>query len=865
MRRFLILTFNEIRSILLNPPTYFAAAFVVLINAIAFTALTLMAEFPVASLAPAATVVLYSSLLLYPFVLRHTFATENANGTIETLLTAPVTRLEVVMAKYLAGMAFVALHLVHVVVYACLLARGGNLDWNAAAAAILALFAAGSVAVAIGLFASSMTATPAAAVAAAGGIIVLMTLAAELDPYSGTTEAILHEASLIPHGKRWIAGLVDTPGLVYFVSATVLFLFYAWLAVSAQEPVRAPNKAARRRLGAVYLLVSAACLLVVLQAAILNIGGYWEAGNALGHNLDRVPRKMLIPLFLAGAAIVWACFALRAARRAQRYPAAAAAEGGTKYATISDTTVMRARRLYFGEDVSRRRRAAVAAVAALAIAVSLNWLAHYPFHTFEGTGTLSFLSHLRERSVDMTRDKANSLAPATIRALDSLQGRLQVYSFLPEKLRVRGVPVAADLRSTLARYSDVNPLVSAIYADPGNESELAAELAGELDLNPADVARTVVVGYQGRHMAIPAELLVAVPGHRRDGHDSEYGDGYGHADGTGRAMFDGENRITQAALQLLDPRSPRIYFTYGHRENTLADIPAAEHSVSRFVRSLSSVNMRVRQHSIAASGDIPEDCDILAILGPSSPFSRADADRVARFLDEGGSLLYMAAPASNPDSNSASILGRGAAAPEGEPLLELLHRLGGAPRADTISDTVHNAGNPGDVAGRLSLDGRTGADVFFHRARSIRDNPLSTQTGGSDGDGGGWTVRRLVHSHETARAVDSEGVETAGPFTLLYRASRETEGGQARAVVSGSAGAVSNALVDGGANLAAALANVQWLAGREETTGVPPRPWMDRALHLSGPRTRAFLWIALIASPLAWAFAGISVWWCRRE
>ncbi|MCC8116324.1 MAG: ABC transporter, partial [Planctomycetes bacterium] len=68
-----------------------------------------------------------------------------------------------------------------------------------------------------------------------------------------------------------------------------------------------------------------------------------------------------------------------------------------------------------------------------------------------------------------------------------------------------------------------------------------------------------------------------------------------------------------------------------------------------------------------------------------------------------------------------------------------------------------------------------------------------------------------------------------------------------------------------GANEALALAMVQWLAGREETRDLPPRPWRDRRLPLTGAQLRGILWVAVVGMPLAWLLAGISAWWLRRD
>lgn len=833
MRRFLALLRKETGGILFNPPILFATAFFVLLDSFAFYLVAVRAEAPSASFDGIANFILYTSLLLYPFVARHSFSADNANGTLELLLSAPISQLTVVLAKYASCMAFVLLHLVHAAVYAVLLDYGGNLDWNAALAALLALFAMGSAAMSLSVFISALTTSPAASTAGASGILVFMALAADLDPYSGTVPDILHSVSFVPHAKRWISGVLDTQGMIYFVTVTMLFLFYAWLAVSSQEPERHNrNATVRRRQTVTYLLVCGGFLLLLLQAALLNIGGYWEAGTTLGHNLARVPRLWLLPLPVAAGAFLWSAFTFRAARRAQRNKEAAT---NPKYATIRESQVLRAPRFYFEENIRTRQRAVLAALAALVVVVNLNWLSHYPFHTFSDGGRLSFLSRLQSKRWDVTRERKNTLAPNTIRALDNLQGRLQVYSFLPENLRVNNVLVASDLRKLLAHYTDNNALVSSVYADMDQEPELVRELGRELDLTPDELANNVIATYQGRRMTIPARSLAIAPDQRR------------RSAGDNRWVFDGENRLTQAILHLTDPRTPKIFFTYGHLEHSLSPGAVPERSVSRFVRALSAVNIQTRQHFFSSASSIPDDCEVLAVISPRLPFKKDEVREIADFLERGGRLLVFAPTA-------GVKFGAG-----DDPLNDFLFALGGSFRDDLVADPVHNDhGREEAVLGRPVTGNMEVSQVVFPLSRSIRDNPRSLD--------GKWHTRRMIQTYPTAGATgEITGDTQDGPFTLMYRSTRETPEGEARAAVFSSGAFVSNREIGSGMNASLAIATAQWLAGGEETSGIEARMWVDRRLQLTGPQIRALVWISVFAMPLVWLLAGISVWWLRRE
>ena len=833
MRRFLALTRKEIGSILISPPILFATAFFVLLDSFAFYLNTVRQDVALAVFDDIALFMLFASILLFPLVSMHSFSADNATGTLETLLTAPISTFTAVLAKYTGAMVFVLIYLVHGLVYALLLSIGGNIDWRATMAAFLALFAFGSLAMSLGVFVSALTMSPVAAAAGSGGALLFITLAADLDPYSGGISYLFHSMSYLPHAKRWIAGQLDTRGLVYFVSATVLFLFYAWLAINSREPEkRNANATVRRRLTVTYLLVAAGFTLLLAQAAVLHINGFWESGMPLGPNLARIPRMWLLPLLFAAAAFVWSVFTYRAARRAQR---SANQTPVQRYATISETQVMKAPRYYYEENLRARRRVAVAAVAALIVIVNVNWLSHYPFRTFAGTGMLGFLSRLQERNWDVTQDGRNSLSPTTKRILDTLQGRVQIYSFLPGGLKVNDVPVADETRRLLERYSDYNALVSNSFADAVREPELAARLAGELEFKPENLENLLVLDYQGRRMALPASSLAAAPDWRRE------------MAGDSRWVYDGENRLTQAIMHLADPRVPTVVFTYGHLEMSLSATPFPERSVSGFVRALAGANMRVRQHSIAQAGPIPDDCEVLAVMAPRIPFRPEEVKEIRRYLDKGGRLLAFA-PAGGPEFTVAE-----------DPFNELLFELGGSFRDDVIEDRQHNDDNLAlAVQGKSRGGGESAARMVFPLARSIRDNPRSAEDG--------WSCERMVETYPSAVAADMPGGSMKeGPFTLLYRSARETDNREARAAVFAAGRMVSDADIGRGQNEDLAVAMTQWLAGREESRDIEPREWVDRRLKLTGAQLRAVLWLSLVALPLAWMMAGVTVWWMRRD
>ncbi|MDR1519159.1 MAG: Gldg family protein [Planctomycetota bacterium] len=813
MVKFLALARHEAASLFLNPALVLASGFFVLLDSFAFY-LSLIPAGASAEFAGLALFMLFTSMILFPLAAAPSFAAERADGTLETLFTAPVGPAAVVLAKYAGAMLFAAFHLAHGLVYAALLSYGGKLDWNSALLALLALLLFASLAVSLGLAVSILTDSPAAAAAGSGAALLLLAAVAELDPHSGGAAALAGRLGFISHVKRWADGELDGAGLVYFLSATALFLFFAWLAVTAREGGQKPAEPAeRRRPRLAWILAGLAFFLFALQAAILHIGGQLENGPFPGRELWLAPKIRLLPLPLALLSLAGAGFVLLPSWRTA---------GGS------------------GRD--GRGWTFAAAAAALAIAVNLGWLSTYPFRALAGGG-LSFLSRLGgDWRLDVSDDGRNTLSPALRRLFDHLQGRLGVYCLLSGSAESGGVRLAEEMRRLLERCQADNPLIRARWADPEQNPELAAALARELGLAPGgEDGGRLALDYQGRRLIVPAAALAVPPDWRA------------RAAGSEKWLFDGENQLLKAVAVLIDPRVPNVFFSYGRQEPGLAPAARPERSVSRLARALAAANMRVRQHPLAAGQPIPPECDILAVVSPGIPFQPGEAGEIRRYLERGGRLLLLA-PVADGKYRAA-----------GDALAELAFSLGGSYRDDLIEDRINNdngqaivpLGTTGKMKPAASAEERE-SGFAFPLARTLGDNPRSGENG--------WTSERLVRSFPTAEAAETAGGgRRAGPFTLVYRAWRETGGREARAVVIASGRMAADSDIGRGANEALLLGLVKWLAGRDDAPEAAPARWTDRRLRLSNPELRAVLWIGSAALPLIWLALGVLIWRWRRN
>ena len=166
-------------------------------------------------------------LLLFAAILTmRLLAEEKKLGTWELLLTAPVRDTEIVLGKYLGSLGVLLVMLALTLYYPLLLIWFGDPDIGPIVTSYLGLILLGSSALAIGLFASSVTSNQIVAAVVAGGILFALWfvgLAIGLVPE--TVGDLLAYVSLMGHFADFTRGIIDTRAIIYYLSITAMFLF----------------------------------------------------------------------------------------------------------------------------------------------------------------------------------------------------------------------------------------------------------------------------------------------------------------------------------------------------------------------------------------------------------------------------------------------------------------------------------------------------------------------------------------------------------------------------------------------------------------------------------------------------------------
>jgi ABC-2 type transport system permease protein len=175
-------------------------------------------------------------LFILPMVTMRTYAEEKRSGTIELLLTAPLTDFQIIAGKFLGAMGLYAAMLAITLPHMGLLFYLGNPEWVPIAITYLGLLLMGGCFISIGLFISSLTKNQIVAGAATFGVFLLLWVIDWIGQSLGPTgESVLKYMSMTEHLDDFVKGVIDTKHLVYYLSFIAFGLFLTVKSVDSER------------------------------------------------------------------------------------------------------------------------------------------------------------------------------------------------------------------------------------------------------------------------------------------------------------------------------------------------------------------------------------------------------------------------------------------------------------------------------------------------------------------------------------------------------------------------------------------------------------------------------------------------------
>lgn len=443
------------------------------------------------------------------------------------------------------------------------------------------------------------------------------------------------------------------------------------------------------------------------------------------------------------------------------------------------------------------------------------------------------------------------LSPLTQQVLGNLTNDVTVTVLFPRTSDLYG-----HIDGMLREYSETQPRVQVRLVDPEAEPVTAMQLRTSYKLSPEE-SNLVVFEANGQVIRISepefssydANINALLQGQQRE---------------VRRAGFKGEMLFTSALAGLATTNVASACFVIGHDEAR----PDSEDRLTgyyRFASLVASKSAVVTTLRLDGTNDVPTDCRLLVISGPSQPFLPVEVERLTRFLDGGGRVLLLL------DSGQPTLrLG----------LERLLFEWGVVTPPAYAADTNRSLGglsvlstNFGSHPITLPL-ARKEVRLFFQRPRVVgtlgqdqrpADAPKAVVLVATGPEG-------MTKSDLRAGTVAFKpGLDGVGEIPMA--AAVEQGGvtgvaagrGTARMVVVGDSMVFGNDAFSNPGNVDFAELTLAWLLDRTELLAIGPKPIREYRLYLTPAQYRSVRWMLLGVLPGSVLLLGFLVWFRRRH
>ncbi len=222
-----VITKRELSSYFLSPIAYIVVAGFAVVHGLFFV-LRIQPQIPRVDMVALFTFeVLIPLLVAAPLLTMRLLSEESSQGTMETLMTTPVTETEVVLGKFVGALVFTGVMYLPIPLELIFLRLLTPLDTGALLAGALGLFLLTAQFLAVGLFASSLTRVQIGSGIMSFAFLLVILLVGFLGQFSQSVwaRALSYISPIEHYYDGFLKGLVDTRDVAYFVITTAVFLF----------------------------------------------------------------------------------------------------------------------------------------------------------------------------------------------------------------------------------------------------------------------------------------------------------------------------------------------------------------------------------------------------------------------------------------------------------------------------------------------------------------------------------------------------------------------------------------------------------------------------------------------------------------
>jgi ABC-type uncharacterized transport system involved in gliding motility auxiliary subunit len=429
----------------------------------------------------------------------------------------------------------------------------------------------------------------------------------------------------------------------------------------------------------------------------------------------------------------------------------------------------------------------------------------------------NFLADRYNKSFDSTSNQQFTLSPQTEKIVRGLQRDVTIYYFDRSSEFSRA-------RDLLDRYSDLSTKLHVDYVDPYKKPQLA------------------------RAMGVRTEGSIFVEaGAKRE-----------------EAKSLTEEDVTGALIRALKSGERNVCVVSGSGERSLDD--TGGRGLSRMKGILESNNYKPRTISLIEKPEVPKDCTILVVAGPTKDYLPPEIAAIKTYVEGGGRALFMLDPVLR--------FGQQEAVPNTD-LVKLLGDWGVTLNNDLVLDTsgigqLFNLGPEAPLVTNyesqaIVRDMKGTATVFpLVRSLTVKSAGKASAEGLFETSSNSYATNRL-----NSPAIDIDpNKDKKGPFTLAAAGTYATgkPGSQGRFVVVGSSSWAGNGFLPARSigNRDLFLNMMNWLSSDEDLIAIRPKEPQDRRLSLTSAQMSRVFYSSVVIIPLLVIFGGFGVWWKRR-
>jgi ABC-type uncharacterized transport system involved in gliding motility auxiliary subunit len=436
-----------------------------------------------------------------------------------------------------------------------------------------------------------------------------------------------------------------------------------------------------------------------------------------------------------------------------------------------------------------------------------------------------FLNSVDGLQWDWTKNKQFTLSEQTRTTLSNLNSPINVTLFV-----VSDDQLAEQAKGLLREYEKKTKQITLTIINPEKKPSLATQY---------EISRFGTAYFE--------------QGEKRERVDLQ--DIVGQGESETSYEFRGEQKFTQAILNLTSENRSTLYFVAGHNE-----LPTER--LSMFRESLSDEGYAVNDVNLVREGKIPADATALFFLGPLDDLSEAEYKLLADYLKGAGKLFLGIGFADKLDAwnNWNKLLGTYGIRNQKAVVMELQQSLSSDPLAivplyesHPITEKLQASDYATVMPGVLALTAADNNTAWVTR-------PLLKT---SENAYGKTDLSLFKRSNVTMTDIQKTDADLAGPLDIAYAV--ESADGKGKAIIVGNSLFLSNDFFGELGNRDFALNSVGWLAENKNAVTIRPRvESMQQATILPGQA----MWIfygSVIGLPLVLLLVGVIIWLRRRK